>query len=371
MQEKIQNCACRKIEFLDKKHNLCYNQNNYISITRKGIFMKIVKLISKIFLIAIGALVALILLAWLSLHVAKYFMYPDYYKNRETVSNIPGLNDGFVPQGLDYDPETDTYIHSGYNGAYAELYFVTGKKTKKLIPVTEAGERELGHSGGVTRAGDYLYVCDNAKEGDGKVGFVRIYRFADLMAAEDGAEIKAIGIFEVDTSSSFGFSDDQYLYVGEFYRPGSYETPATHSYTTPAGDENRAILSAYRLNDDGSIADQYPEFSISIPAQVQGVAFTASGKIAISTSWGLSASHLEIHSGMQDSGTTISVSGKEVPLYYIDSSTREQDVTMPAFSEGLAMLDENKIIISFESACNKYIIGKLFFATKIVSFPMN
>lgn len=342
----------------------------HIFVKERFDFMKTVKLISKIFLIVLGSIIALILLAWLSLFVAKYFMYSDYYKQREVVSNIPGLGDGFVPQGLDYDAENDIYIHSGYNGHYVEIYFVKGKEVKKLIPVTASGEREEGHAGGITRAGDYVYLSDNANEGEGRLGLLRIYRFSDLLNAKDGAEIQDIGTFEVDTSSSFCFSDDKYIYVGEFYRAGAYETRESHHYTTPAGDENKAILSAYALNEDGSVASEYPEFSISIPAQVQGVAVTKDGKIAVSTSWGLNPSYLEIHSGKKDSGKTISVSGKEVPLYYIDSSTRENKVTMPAFSEGLSVKDD-RIVISFESACNKYIIGKLFGGTKIVSFPAN
>jgi len=104
---------------------------------------------------------------------------------------------------------------------------------------------------------------------------------------------------------------------------------------------------------------------------VQGFAVAEGGKVAVSTSWGLNASHLEIHSELKDSGRTIGVSGKEVPLYYIDSTTRLKDVTMPAFSEGLSIGKDGKIVISFESACNKYIIGKLFFATKVVSYPAN
>ena len=332
--------------------------------------MKAVKLISKIFLIAIGSIVGLVLLAWISLHIAKYFMYSDYYKQRENVSAIPGLNDGFVPQGLAYDAETDTYIHSGYNGSYTEIYLVKGKETKKLIPVDASGNREKGHAGGIARAGNCLYVCDNANEGNGRVGLLRIFNFDEVLMAQDGAEIKPIKTIDVDTSSSFCFSDGNYIYVGEFYRRVNYETSESHYYTTPAGDENKAILSAYPLAKDGSVIGEHPEFSISIPAQVQGFAVNKDGKIAVSTSWGLTPSHLEIHSGKKDSGTTISVSGKEVPLYYIDSTTLEKDIVMPAFSEGLSILDD-KVVISFESACNKYIIGKLFFATKIVSFPMN
>lgn len=332
--------------------------------------MKAVKLISKILLFLVGGVIALFILALLSLHIAKYFMYSDYYKDREKVSSIPALNDGFVPQGLDYDAETDTFIHSGYNGEYIEIYFVQGDDVKKLIPVDENGDRVLGHAGGVARVGKYLYVSDNAKEKEGELGLLRIYDFDALQQAKDGDEIRVVSSFSVDTAGSFCFSDDRYLYVGEFYRPVDYETKASHYFTTPAGDENKAILSAYPLNEDGSLNGEYPTFSVSIPAQVQGFAVTAEGKVAISTSWGLNASHLEIHSEMKDSGTTIGVSGKDVPLYYIDSSTRLKDVTMPAFSEGLAIKD-GKIVISFESACNKYVIGKLFFATKVVSFPVN
>ena len=332
--------------------------------------MKAVKLISRILLFIIGAVIALFLLAWLSLHVAKYFMYSDYYKDRETVSGIPSLNDGFVPQGLDYDEKTGTYIHSGYNGEYIEVYFVKDDDVKKLIPVTEGGDRIPGHAGGVTRIGNYLYVCDNAQEKEGKLGYIYIYDFAALQQAKDGDSIRSISTFNVDTAASFCFSDDKYIYVGEFYRPVDYETSPSHYFKTPAGDENKAILSAYPVKEDGSIDGEYPEFSVSIPAQVQGFAKMADGKVAFSTSWGLNASHLEIHSEMKDSGTTIDVSGKEVPLYYVDSTTRVKDISMPAFSEGLSIKD-GKIVISFESACNKYIIGKLFFATKVVSYPVN
>ena len=332
--------------------------------------MKAVKFISKIFLFLVGGVIALLLVAWLGLHVAKYFMYSDYYKDRETVSKIPGLSDGFVPQGLDYDETTDTYIHSGYNGKYTEIYFVNGKDVKKLLPVDENGNQIKGHAGGVTRVGDYLYVSDNEKEKEGKHGVLYIYDFSALEQAKDGDGIQAIGKFDLDTAGSFCFSDGQYIYAGEFYRPVDYETKESHYFTTPARDENKALLSAYRVDEKGNIVGEYPEFSVSSPAQVQGFAKMPDGKVAFSTSWGLNASHLEIHSEMKDSGTTIGVSGKEVPLYYVDSTTRIKDVAMPAFSEGLSIKD-GKIVISFESACNKYIIGKLFFATKVVSYPAN
>ncbi len=332
--------------------------------------MKILKCTLKIALILLLSVLAIFLLAWGGLHVAKRFLYPDYYKNGEAVSKIPALGDGFVPQGLDYDPDTNTYIHSGYNGKNAELYLVTDDVAKTVVLLTEDGAQATGHAGGVTLAGDYLYISDNENEGNGRMGFLRVYRFEDIYNAANGDSVQAIGKFAVDTSASFCFSDDSYVYVGEFYRAESYETLQSHYFTTPAGDENKAILTAYPLAADGSLADgTLPAFSVSITSQVQGFAVTDDGKVMLSRSWGINPSYLEIHSGWLDSGTTINTAGVDVPLYYLDSETREQNVTLPAFSEGLALVD-GKVAISFESACNKYIIGKLFFANKVIAYPI-
>ena len=338
---------------------------------RKEYFMKVLKAILKVLCILLASVIALVLLAWGGLHVAKFILYPDYYADGEVVSKIPALNDGFVPQGLDYDPETDTYIHSGYNGEKAELYLVTGKTTKAIVLLTSEGEQAKGHAGGVTRAGDYLYISDNHAEGDGRFGYLRIYRFADILNAKDGDSVKAIGQFDVDTSASFCFSDDKYIYVGEFYRPEAYETRTDHYFTTPAGDENKAILSAFPLAGDGSIApDAKPEFVVSITSQVQGFAVNEDGKVMLSRSWGLTPSYMEFHSGWLDSGKTMNTMGIDVPLYYLDSSTRTANMVMPCFSEGLTFVD-GKVAVSFESACNKYIVGKFFFANKVVAFPVD
>ena len=333
--------------------------------------MKILKWILKLICILVVSVLALVLLAWGGLHVAKFFIYPDYYANGEAVSKTPALNDGFVPQGLAYDPETDTYIHSGYNGEKAELYLVTGKEAKAIVLLTPEGEQAKGHAGGVTRAGDYLYISDNPEEGDGRVGFLRIYRFSDIWNAKDGDSVKAIGQFTVDTSASFCFSDDNYIYVGEFYRPEAYETKKEHYFTTPAGDENKAILSAFPLSDTGAIAeDATPVFSVSITSQVQGFAVNEDGKVMLSRSWGLTPSYMEFHGGWKDSGKTINTMGVDVPFYYLDSTTRTENMKMPCFSEGLTFTKDGKVAVSFESACNKYIVGKFFFANKVMAFEV-
>ncbi|MBQ8415872.1 MAG: hypothetical protein IJX13_03080 [Clostridia bacterium] len=333
--------------------------------------MRIAKRILKIVLIVLAALLALVLLIWGGLHLAKLFLYPDYYGGAAVVSPLPNIHGGFVPQGLGYDAETDTYLHSGYNGKQTELYLVNGSNTKLILPVY-LGETEpaKGHGGGIAVAGDYVYVADNADEGDGRFGAVHVFRFSDLQNAEYGAKVKAIDMIPVDSSASFCFADASYLYVGEFYRAGPYETDPSHHFTTPAGDENKAILTALPLKADGSVADRTPAFAASIPDQVQGFAIHENGTVMVSRSWGLNPSYLDIYSGWADTKGTVTLSDKEIPLYYLDSSTMEKSIAMPAFSEGLAILGDGRVAVSFESACNKYIIGKFFFATNVVAFEV-
>jgi hypothetical protein len=103
---------------------------------------------------------------------------------------------------------------------------------------------------------------------------------------------------------------------------------------------------------------------------VQGIAVAEDGKVMLSRSWGLNDSHIEFHGGWKDSGKEITIGDNNLPLYYLDSSTMTKDLVMPSFSEALVIID-GKVAVSFESACNKYIVGKFFFANKVVAFPID
>lgn len=318
------------------------------------------KKLGKILSIALLSIIALLLLVWLGLWIARAIVYNDYISNKETASKIPALNDGFVPQGLAC-AEDDVYLHSGYNGKAMEIHLTIGKEAKEIIPVDQDGKVWEGHGGGISRVGDFVYVAND--------GQLIIFRYETLLNAKDGDCVASVGTFDVDTDASFCFADGNRIYVGEFYRPEVYETDPGQHYTTPAGDENKAIVSCYALLDDGSIADKYPLYSISIRSQVQGFA-VKDNIFILSSSWGVSSSKLDFYRELGYDGATISISGMEVPLYYLDSSNHVKTVNMPAFSEGLDIVGD-RVIISFESACDKYIVGKLFFANKVVSYPIS
>ena len=321
--------------------------------------MQVLKQIVKWTARVLAAVLALIVLAVGGLHIAKFFIYPDYYDAREKVAAIPDLNRGFTPQGLGYGGD-GVYLMSGYFDDHTAIYLVKGNSHKKIVIKTPEGELFKGHAGGIAKAGEYVYVSDGNA----------LYRFsyADLIAAEDDAELTYDEIFRVQNSASFCFADSTHIYVGEFYRAGNYETDLSHAYTTPEGEEHRAIAEAYPLSSDGTIASSVPEFAISLPHQVQGFAYV-DGYIALSTSWGVSTSHLLFYDGKCESGETIALGDHVVPLYYVGQANLVEDVSIPPFAEGLCVAD-GRVQILFESASNKSIIGKFFFANYAVSYPV-
>lgn len=315
------------------------------------------KVFGKIMLVLLIVVFAFVLL-WLGLNVSKFIIYKDYLADRQNVINIPGLNSGFVPQGL-CTVEKDTYIITGYRGENVILYYIKDGSPEEILLADESGNALEGHGGGVSTSGDNVFVADNSE--------LYIYSLSEIKAGGE-EKIRAKSVFFVDNRAAYCFADEKYIYVGEFYRAGNYETDESHHYTTPSGDENKAIISCYKLDKDGNIASETPEFAVSVTGLVQGFAYK-DGTAVLSRSWGLSSSSLEFYDGFAGGDGKITLSGKEVPLYYLDSSNLKKKVSMPFFSEDIDV-DGNRVIINFESACNKYIVGKFFFANKVTSYPI-
>lgn len=313
----------------------------------------------KMILAIISVLAILFIVLWFVMFVAGNIIYREYLSGRERVCRIPELNCGFTAQGITYIAETGGYIQSGYNRNGLALYYVNGSEIRGFVPLSESGEPEKGHGGGVTHAGDFVYVAGDES--------LVVYSLSELLEADNGASLECKGRVLVDNSASFCFSDGHLIYVGEFYRAGNYETSPDHAYTTPEGEERRAIVSCYRLNDDGSFASDIPEYRISVPELVQGFA-VKDGVIALSRSWGLNSSVLEFYNGMIDSGEKQKYGSSEIPLYYVGSTNLINALTIPAFSEDMTTNGES-VVISFESASNKYIVGKLFNAYYANSYP--
>lgn len=320
--------------------------------------------------IVLASIVGLFLLLYFILFLIGCGKYGEARDVRRYVCTVPEINSGWAPQGIAYTGEQ--YIQTGYDGDNnVVMYLVKGDGYKRVLTVDENGKAIKGHAGGVACTKNNVYVAnDNA---------VLRFDLSEIKSAADRGKVTVKQVIPVDNHAAYCHSDDKYLYVGEFYRKGNYETEKSHYYTTPNKQNNKAIVSCYRLDASGTVegdGQPYPEYCISVTGLVQGFA-VKDGTCILSRSYGLVDSELQYHTLPKDGGAKITVSfqknetapQKEVPLYYLDDTTKFKTLTLPAFSEDVTIAGD-KVVVTNESSANKYFVGKLFGANKVYSYPI-
>lgn len=296
--------------------------------------------------------------------VIGYFRLPvsKYYRASEKAFVIPALNDDFVPQGFDFDREQNYFIFSGYQKDHsASPVFLTdkdGKLIKRVTLLNPDGSDYTGHGGGIAVGGNFLYVTG------GEDCCLYVYSYLDFFDAKDGDKLTCLGKFSTKISdtdyieNAFVTVYDGKIITGEFYRAESYPTLDSHKLTTKAGDYNQALAVEYVLDSTSPLGiSSTPIKAYSLPDQVQGLTIS-DNKVYLSTSWGLSFSHIyEYDFAKLSLEGNISVLGQNIPLYAMDSASLLNDYKIPPMSEEMVFVD-GKLFVACESASNKYIFGK-------------
>lgn len=285
----------------------------------------------------------------------------DYYKASEKAFVIPEISSGYVPQGLCYDSTKEQFILSGYmkNGSASPVYVLdkSGELIKTVYLKNKDGSNYVGHGGGIAIGGDYIYLAGGEKH------CILAYDYNDLVNAQSDDFLTLKGEFETKTQtdqlgSAFVTVSGDRLIIGEFYRDKSYPTLDSHKLTTKAGDYNQALAVEYKLDSNKPLGiNPTPIKAYSMPDHVQGLEIN-DGKIYLSTSWGLSFSHiLEYDESKLVLQGEKEVLGYTLPLYAMDSESLVNDYKIAPMSEEMAFVD-GMLYVNCESASNKYIFGK-------------
>ena len=295
-----------------------------------------------------------------------YFRLPvnEYYKNSEKAFIIPALSTAYVPQGFCYDADSGWFLATGYmkDGTASPIYAVdknSGKTVKTVYLKLENGSDYTGHCGGITFWNDYVYIADGGEH------CLYIFDYAQFKAAENGSDLKSIGKFMTETEngdyvkpSCVEVNGDK-IVIGEFFREPKYKTFNTHKITTPNGDKNTALAVEFALDLTYTSTfgiNPVPEKAYSMREQVQGMTFDGN-KVYLSTSWGVSFSHIFFYDTSAASSATMTVLETEIPVYYLDRASLVKDIKAPPMSEEMAIVN-GKLYVLSESASTKYIFGK-------------
>ena len=309
---------------------------------------QILKKAAKIAIIAVASILAVVILVIGGFNVAKFAIYNEYYSIKTNICKNPGLNDGFVCQGVTANEENGVFIVSGYmkDHSASRIYVTTLENESYYVELVQGEKAFTGHCGGIATSGKCVYLVCNSR--------IYVLMLDELLSAKSGDSIDVGKGIEINNSASFAYTDDTYLYVGEFHDGGKYNIVG-HEMETAEGT-HYAICTKYSLSDLSRPLKVY-----SIRDKVQGICFTPDGKVVMSTSYGLASSEYYVYSLDEATDTGKIMDGAAV--YSFDKL--EKSVKGPAMAEGLDYYD-GKVITLSESASDKYIFGKLFFAFDIV-----
>lgn len=307
-------------------------------------------------------ILVLVILILLLLHLGVTAMYADFFAHSEGKFIIPGLTSSFVPQGFEYIEETDTYLICGYmaDDSASRVYVrdPDGNTYHSSLLYAD-GTPYVKHAGGICVNGDYVYLAGD----DG----VDVFLLSDIL---NGRDVVKRGKILTGHDMAYCSFYNGYLLAGNFYHPETYETPDHHRITTPAGDANTALITVFKADATAEFGiDPTPVAAISTREKVQGICFTSEEEIVLSTSYSVATSHLYFYSIDTDRTSTVEVLNGQVPLYYLDSVNLKKTVDMPPMSEELVFRD-GRVWVMCESACNKYIFGKLIRGYQVFAYDI-
>ena len=308
----------------------------------------------KFFCVLVGFVLALVLLVLLGLNLFKFGYYNEYFSLLSKEAKNPGLSENFVPQGITHCDNlfvTVGYMADDTNSRIYTVDYITGEV--KHFPLISDGRSFVGHTGGIQYSNGYFYL---ANEGNS------LYKFtAASVYQKNGTKIE-IGLpIKLNSNTSFVFGKENFLYVGEFHKNPEYPCTNEISYN---GQTHYAIVEKYDISDLSKPLAVY-----SIPELVQGFCVKSDGTIVLSTSWSVNSSKFYIYEPEKIVKTGTSYNGAD--LYFLTEPSKT--VKAPAMSEDLDIIsiqNHEKVITMFESACNKYVFGKFFFANYIASLGL-
>ena len=172
----------------------------------------------------------------------------------------------------------------------------------------------------------------------------------------------------VPVSPSFLSCSHGYLWVGNFYHPGAdYPLSDGMKYTTASadGEDYGCYIMGYDLSKGSlSVADgddyAQPDVVLVGPNKIQGVVVGEDDTVTLSQSYGRKNNASLLHYSLalgETLDTMLTVQGRDVPGYILDSKRLKESVTAMPMTEALADAKDGGIYVLFESGAVHYANG--------------
>ncbi len=289
--------------------------------------------------------------------------YKGFFKEFKADFRIPGLFEGIIPQGICYIGKLDLYAVSGYyeDELYPSMLTLvdakTGKFTKAFPLENVDGSKYYGHAGGLACSEDYIYITSE--------NTCYIFEVDKLKELKNGENLQFESNFKLNTYGSFACYNDGILWTGDFVESDDSARENARKITTLGNGETfYAYCEGYILKDGlpdvkkiNSDTNGYiPDYFMAIPEQVQGMAFTNSGKIIFSTSYGRkNNSYIYVYDDvlLSERVGIYTIDNAEIDILACSSDLLKETITAPPMAEGIVQGEKGQYII-FESGAEKY-----------------
>lgn len=277
--------------------------------------------------------------------------YKHFYAKATEEFAVPGLDDGFTPQGLTYDAASQNFLATGYmkDGSASRVYVIG--EDNKYFTLKQNGNYYVGHAGGIATYGNYGYLVGDKQ--------LYVFNLADALELNNGESVNILATFDAPNGADFINIQDGKVYIGEFYHETKYPTRAKHHISTTNG-MNHAVTYVYDIQDATDEHPYYfdinnPTFAISTTEKVQGMCIAPNGEVVLSTSWSLADSNIYIYKSLSELQTqTFEFSDNlTINMYVLDSSNLLKTIAIPSMSEEVTLAN-GKVYVVFENACKKY-----------------
>ena len=290
----------------------------------------------------------------------------EFNKHSEEGFIIPGLYEGFIPQGIFYEEENDIFLISGYYKDKVQPSRVIvvdgeGNFLKSVGCLTLKGNKATGHFGGIAAFKDNVYVATTS--------VTHVLSLSEILSAEDDGYVHIQKELYTDTTCSYVNVCDGVLYIGEFTDITIDDVKgATNIYTSKLGekffsrcnafilDENGVCgIKADRIDEEGNLT---PDFAVTTPFKVQGMTRLNDGSFVFTaSSTAITNSRVykyrDVTKGEPDE--IIEVNGVDVPLYYCDMFDKTGSYRVPTYLEEITLYKDGSVYIITESAASAYI----------------
>lgn len=289
--------------------------------------------------------------------------YKDFLKEFSPSFTVPGLLEGIIPQGICFIEKLNMFVISGYyeEGVFPSMLIFIDAESGKLIKASPlqdiGGEDYCGHAGGIAASENHIYITGE--------GTCRILSVDSIENSKNGERLRFESNFKLTTDGAFACYNDGVLWCGDFIESSESGRKNARKITTlSSGETFYAYCEGYILKDGIPIAKNInsqangyiPDYILAIPEQVQGMAFTNSGKIIFSTSYGRRAdSKIYVYDDVfsADKVGIYTVDESKIGILACGSDLLKETFTAPPMAEGIVRKDNAQFLI-FESGAEKY-----------------